>query len=154
MLPGGSGGLTGRSRIFEYRIFDFRLSLAVEVPALQAVGEDQVPGAAAELFGFALIFGLCFGVHQGDLGDGDDHFSLQRLLEHPAIQGAVDLFDEGSKFDFGDEYLLSGRARGSARQRFGVGSVTVAESCDDCAIYPTICPAIHPAMGVLILREI
>jgi hypothetical protein len=41
-LPGGPGGLTGRSRIFEDRIsnirlFDTRLSLAVEVLAIQGV---------------------------------------------------------------------------------------------------------------------
>jgi hypothetical protein len=66
---------------------------------------------------------------------------------------ALQAVGEG-EFDFGHMFLLSGPAWESAGQRFGDGSVTVAESSDDCAIYPMTCPAIHPAMDLLILREI
>ena len=47
------------------------LALGAEVPAIQGVGEGQVPGAAAELFGFALVSGFYFGIHQGHLGGED-----------------------------------------------------------------------------------
>ena len=47
------------------------LGFGVEVFALQAVGEGQVPGAVALPFGFALVSGADLGVAQRQLGGGD-----------------------------------------------------------------------------------
>jgi hypothetical protein len=111
---------------------------------------------AAEIFGFTLVSGAHFGIHQGDLrasagfapfylghvgSFGNDHFALRRLLEDPAIQGAVDFFDEGASLTLGiDAFSLAGPVDGpgnasvTVRQQFGNPASVLLVSCDGGAV--------------------
>ncbi len=99
--------------------------------AMHGVGDGQVPGAAALLLGFALVFGLYFGVPEGNLGKcerightaavgflgraplypghirlfGGNDVALGRFLEDQVKERSVDFFERQCEFYFGHACL-------------------------------------------------